>query len=110
VETAYRLDVCHVTKGGHPKHLKRYREKTMESFSFRLQVTCYIHFFHSLYPFYEIYHEIMNNFVLRDMYIQCSLDINNQEVFYQVNDKWGDVLLNTPVLQKCQFFMPPLFG
>jgi hypothetical protein len=50
-----------------------------------------------------MYQGIMNNSVLRDMYIQCSPDINNQEVFYQENDKWGDVLQSMPVLQKCQF-------
>jgi hypothetical protein len=45
----------------------------------------------------------MNKTVLRDMYIQCSLDINNQEVFYQENDKWGDGLRSTQVLQIFQF-------
>jgi hypothetical protein len=50
-----------------------------------------------------MYQGIMNNPVLRDMYIHCSLDINNQEVLYWENDKWGDVLWSTPVLQKYQF-------
>lgn len=31
----------------------------------------------------------MNNSALRDMYIQCSLDIYNQEVFHPENDKCG---------------------
>jgi hypothetical protein len=36
--------------------------------------------------------------LLRDTYILWSLDIKNQEAFYQGNVNWGDVLQGMPVI------------
>jgi len=34
-------------------------------------------------------HHFVTNGVLKDIYVLCSLDIKNQEVFYQENVEWG---------------------
>jgi len=43
---------------------------------------------------------LAENIIVRDMYIPLSLDIKNQEVFYQENVNHADILWGMPVLDK----------